>query len=35
MDFYLDRETIEKYKIYTKNKEYYILENDEWVSLKF
>lgn len=35
IDFYLDNETIEKYKIYTKNKEYYILENDEWVSLDF
>ena len=32
IDFYLDSETIEKYKIYTKFKNYYILENDDWVS---
>lgn len=34
MDFYLDSETVERYKIYSKHRKYYFWNNEEWVSLE-
>ena len=34
MDVYLDSETIEHYRIYTRNPDYYQLEGEEWTKIK-